>query len=304
MTALVARQPLHPLSMSSTQRPARRLSTRLRGKDTDQGTEDGSPPSQPLKPSHTSRDGSNAYGEHAENRKKRKIGMSSSVQNRTRQRLTGFTGYDEEDDGFTFTRVKKKKQHERPQQPEATQDESSSAQLVASNQQQEQQAPTVNGGTVQAAKKQRTRMSFSTPNPKQTQNVRRSKRLSAENQEEGASSPPLKTKRAEDQTKSRQAPPKHVSSEKPTKPNRTPQPIVVSGATVQDTEQDSAATKIALPFADTPVIRRNKAMRENQSGKGERRSSLSLRGRRASSLIESGSSNGRSQADRSDDELT
>lgn len=51
-------------------------------------------------------------------------------------------------------------------------------------------------------------------------------------------------------------------------------------------------TKIALPFADTPVIKRNKAMREGNHKKGERRSSLGMRGRRASSLIETGNSNG------------
>lgn len=51
------------------------------------------------------------------------------------------------------------------------------------------------------------------------------------------------------------------------------------------------ATKIALPFADTPVIRRNKEMRKTNNA---RRSSLGLRGRRASSLIDTGKSNGKS----------
>ena len=51
------------------------------------------------------------------------------------------------------------------------------------------------------------------------------------------------------------------------------------------------ATKIALPFADTPVIQRNKDMRKN-SGQGHRRSSGGMRGRRASSLIEENKSNG------------
>ncbi|KAL1964176.1 hypothetical protein VTN77DRAFT_7264 [Rasamsonia byssochlamydoides] len=50
-------------------------------------------------------------------------------------------------------------------------------------------------------------------------------------------------------------------------------------------------SKIALPFADTPVIQRNKEMRKERAGKGERRSSLGMRGRRASSLIDSGASN-------------
>ena len=57
-----------------------------------------------------------------------------------------------------------------------------------------------------------------------------------------------------------------------------------------DTTRD--ITKIALPFADTPIIRRNQEMRRG-AGDGSRRSSLGLRGRRASSLIDSGKSNGR-----------
>lgn len=55
----------------------------------------------------------------------------------------------------------------------------------------------------------------------------------------------------------------------------------------------SGTATIALPMADTPVIQRNKEMRgAGKSGKGNRRSSLGMRGRRASSLIESGASNG------------
>ena len=53
--------------------------------------------------------------------------------------------------------------------------------------------------------------------------------------------------------------------------------------------QNEEVTKIALPFADTPIIRRNQEMRANS---GQRRSSLGNRGRRASSLIDSGKSNG------------
>ncbi|KAJ6440386.1 pgaD-like domain-containing protein [Purpureocillium lavendulum] len=46
------------------------------------------------------------------------------------------------------------------------------------------------------------------------------------------------------------------------------------------------STKIALPMSDTPIINRNKDMR--RKGNSNRRSSLGSRGRRASSLIESG----------------
>jgi kinetochore protein Mis13/DSN1 len=58
-------------------------------------------------------------------------------------------------------------------------------------------------------------------------------------------------------------------------------------------EKKREGTKIALPFADTPVINRNKEMRAAKSKVQNRRSSVNSRGRRASSLIESGTSNGR-----------
>ncbi|KAL4931067.1 Mis12-Mtw1 family protein [Aspergillus undulatus] len=56
-------------------------------------------------------------------------------------------------------------------------------------------------------------------------------------------------------------------------------------------EPQPGTATIALPMADTPVIQRNKEMRGEKSSKGSRRSSLSNRGRRASSLIDSGASN-------------
>ncbi|KAI8625750.1 hypothetical protein F5Y19DRAFT_242782 [Xylariaceae sp. FL1651] len=56
---------------------------------------------------------------------------------------------------------------------------------------------------------------------------------------------------------------------------------------VQRREDISGAKKIALPFSDTPIINRNKEMRKKT---GNRRSSLGMRGRRASSLINSGHS--------------
>ncbi|PGH18365.1 hypothetical protein AJ79_00431 [Helicocarpus griseus UAMH5409] len=63
------------------------------------------------------------------------------------------------------------------------------------------------------------------------------------------------------------------------------------GAAATPPAAETNTQKIALPFADTPVMRRNKEMRKEKSQKGQRRSSLGMRGRRASSLIESGASN-------------
>ncbi|TLD21465.1 hypothetical protein PspLS_08864 [Pyricularia sp. CBS 133598] len=57
-------------------------------------------------------------------------------------------------------------------------------------------------------------------------------------------------------------------------------------------EHHEPARKIALPFSDTPIMDRNKELRRKggAGGGGARRSSLGMRGRRASSLIESGHS--------------
>ncbi|KAK3899774.1 Mis12-Mtw1 protein family-domain-containing protein [Staphylotrichum tortipilum] len=53
----------------------------------------------------------------------------------------------------------------------------------------------------------------------------------------------------------------------------------------------SQSQMIALPFSDTPIINRNKEFRKKGgAGAGGRRSSLGMRGRRASSLIENGQS--------------
>lgn len=57
------------------------------------------------------------------------------------------------------------------------------------------------------------------------------------------------------------------------------------------THSDSPPQKIALPFSDTPIINRNRELRKGGGGNGgARRSSLGMRGRRASSLIENGHS--------------
>lgn len=54
----------------------------------------------------------------------------------------------------------------------------------------------------------------------------------------------------------------------------------------QQNEPSVQSSTVALAMSDTPVINRNKEMRKK--GNTNRRSSLGMRGRRASSLIESG----------------
>lgn len=80
---------------------------------------------------------------------------------------------------------------------------------------------------------------------------------------------------------------------KTSKKGRPAKPKQVDETTFQSPEPTAGTAKVPLPVADTPVIRRNKEMREERGGKGQRRSSLGMRGRRASSLIDSGASNGK-----------
>jgi kinetochore protein Mis13/DSN1 len=135
-------------------------------------------------------------------------------------------------------------------------------------------------------KKKRSKMSFSTPNVGEEKPVRRSKRLSDEHDQRGGS-PQRKARRKEpEEPVSAATIPKEMINQPPAR-DKTP---AVTSDVIE--REEHSATRIALPFADTPVIRRNKAMREGKVGKGERRSSLGLRGRRASSLIDSGNSNG------------
>lgn len=180
--------------------------------------------------------------------------------------------YDEDDDGFMFTRAKTRKP--RPSVPKvAPVPEEPSA-----KQQAEHTAHKQDAAAAGPPKKRKPRMSFSTP--KDEQPLRRSKRLSDENQLRDGSPKPVRRKQDDEASK---------TQAKGKRPEivRTPVPPRA------DSSDEHSATKISLPFADTPVIRKNKAMREGKSSKGERRSSLGLRGRRASSLIESGNSNGK-----------
>lgn len=210
--------------------------------------------------------------------------------------------YDEDDDGFAFARVKKQKQNaqlptevstlplQQPPTPmkavKATPRKSPLSTFalpaIPTVHRTTQNVPLQDeNGTGQPTKKKRKRMSFSTPAPKSKQPVRRSKRLSSENP--GTDGSPL-TKPAEAL--------KSNKMRKEKVPTST-SPVIDSAQEPTSHGEDYSSTKIALPFADTPVISRNKAMREGKAGKGDRRSSLGLRGRRASSLIDSGTSNGK-----------
>ncbi|KAJ6144015.1 hypothetical protein N7471_003468 [Penicillium samsonianum] len=99
-------------------------------------------------------------------------------------------------------------------------------------------------------------------------------------------------------SRTRDSPEHQPEAKKPRKAGRPPkakQHAQVSESNGYNSpEQPPEGTKVALPVADTPVIQRNKEFRGgkgDKSDKGRRRSSLSMRGRRASFLIDSGTSN-------------
>jgi len=307
MTALVARQPLHPLPMSTTQRPTRRLSARLHDRNDALGSSTAAQVNGEAKTGGSTTGAVQIQTGRGGHGKKRKI------------------DYDEEDDGFVFKRVKSKNPELKPvaeeEKIERTQPkEPAPGPKEDAPQQRKEEEPKLQ------PKKRKIRLSFSTPNSKEQPPVRRSKRLSRDNEQQDGS--PSRTTRPKDGRR-----PKEEESERPqgaesniqqklvkknpkASPNKSKEVLpveVLKGAekekpaqvngdiprairteqqeTIPTLDEDHSATKIALPFADTPVIKRNKAMREGKAGKGERRSSLGFRGRRASSLIENGNSN-------------
>ncbi|EXJ96045.1 hypothetical protein A1O1_01171 [Capronia coronata CBS 617.96] len=272
--------------MSSTQRPNRRLSARLQVK--------GDAPGVATRPSVNGI--VDAQGSTQDARR----AQTSKSFNEKKRKMT----YDEEDDGFLFKRVKQKEQETtKIQQPRSSVPPQVNT-LKPPETTERSKAPEEEVESPSEPKKRRKRLSFSTPKPKEGAPMRRSKRLSRDNEQKDGS-PAEKVPRDDKHKRRRQHPDEHPpettetvdekeSSHQPEPVNKLENGNIEEGDTKENVpthREDHSATKIALPFADTPVIKRNKAMREGKVGKNERRSSLGLRGRRASSLIETGNSN-------------
>jgi kinetochore protein Mis13/DSN1 len=181
-----------------------------------------------------------------------KRGSQSSFANTT-------IAYDEDADGFQFTRKTRSAKAPDLPQPITTSSENATA----------------------PARTRRKKDSFlgSTPEGEApAQRRRRSARLSSD-KEQSVPPPAQRQKRKR----------KSNEEQQPEPDRETSPPIPANGLSVAKKRD---GTKIALPFADTPVIKRNKEMRREKSKSQHRRSSTGLRGRRASSLIDSGTSNG------------
>ncbi|KAF1846901.1 kinetochore protein Mis13 [Cucurbitaria berberidis CBS 394.84] len=194
--------------------------------------------------------------------------------------------YDEDDDGFQFSRRTSRRVTKAPvSEPIPEHDVAKPARTVDAQ------------PAKSTSRRKKTSIATIDEESSDSQKRRRSTRLSGDKKQLDARPQPTEPVAAKRTKKS-------VSAEKERKKQITPAPEAQSDAKgtfkgVQTPTQnelqvvktrDPNAQRIMLPFADTPVITRNKEMRKG-SKDGHRRSSTGLRGRRASSLIDSGMSN-------------
>jgi kinetochore protein Mis13/DSN1 len=183
--------------------------------------------------------------------------------------------YEEENDGFVFSRKK-------------------STRTRAKQTIEPEPLPVVT-----ITKQQPAQVKPSPPPPPTSEEIapkrRRSARLSGDADHDSSSTPaelapkPIKPRKLQ-QPKAPPALAKAAAAERSRSPD-----FPANGLHVGKKRNANDGMKIALPFADTPVIKRNKEMRaqSRRTSSQNRRSSTALRGRRASSLMESGNSNGR-----------
>ncbi|KAK8215292.1 hypothetical protein M8818_001913 [Zalaria obscura] len=186
--------------------------------------------------------------------------------------------YEEQDDGFAFSRTRSKRGKAKEAEPEPA--PAQAAQPEPEQEPQPKPAPTT--------QKKRTRKTLPTTPESDRDNApkrRRSKRLSGENEQ--AQDDPFSGGQAREIS---MPPPRSTPGAQVVEHEQSPLVAQDPEAQKLHVEKKRRVTKIALPFADTPIIRRNKEMRKN-SAEQHRRSSSGMRGRRASSLIDAGTSN-------------
>ncbi|KAI1327273.1 hypothetical protein F5Y16DRAFT_372523 [Xylariaceae sp. FL0255] len=213
----------------------------------------------------------------------RVISMSNQPKKRRSERIAA---YDEQDGDFQFARASKRIKAVQPEP--VAQDELT----------EPAPAPVPRRGRPSKQQKEKENREpplehAPAPSPKRTSR-RRLSQISDDADDPPPPTRPTRQKTRPTEKNAGKAPPKRAangtSRRKKSAVQEEPEPESVS--TPMDVDRISSRVdevmdtkKIALPFSDTPVINRNKEMRKKT---GNRRSSLGMRGRRASSLIESG----------------
>ncbi|KAF4461449.1 kinetochore mis13 [Fusarium albosuccineum] len=292
-----------------------RRASRARATDRQAVTEQ--PPPRPL-----SRDGVSITIHHigAQQRPLQVISMSNHPERRSSKRLAGRSMDDdarwgrradrniaaadfERDDDFQFVRKSKRTKTEKVEDPEPVK---KSGRVRTATKPRATKGSAING-SIPEEKEVTASESIPTAKPMTRKSTRRKASVDASNEE-----PPLKIIKRPTRRSVR------VSGEKleeavpapAPEPVPAPAPAPVSVPQTNGTSQKRGrrakspprpppepdqspqheppvqSATIALPMSDTPVINRNKEMRKK--GNTNRRSSLGMRGRRASSLIESG----------------
>ncbi|KAH0269538.1 P-loop containing nucleoside triphosphate hydrolase protein, partial [Aureobasidium melanogenum] len=263
--AIVTRTPLHTLSMTGAQTNGiKRKSLRYHNDHPDEDA----PPNKKSKATNTTITSKNASQNTVKKAKK---------------------SYDEGDDGFVFTRRTGKAKAKAPDvalEPETT--AGASAPALEEQSVQQPPPPTDEHAPIEAIEPPRKKPRKTLPTSPEPTPRRRSKRLSGNspvhNQEHATSKPTLETQQ---QQRSPATPPPATVDQENVAPAADGSPALDQGELTIHKKRGPA--KIPLPFGETPVLRRNKEMRKLSAEKS-RRSSSGMRGRRASSLIEAGSS--------------
>lgn len=193
--------------------------------------------------------------------------------------------YEEDSDGFPFTRTRAKKAKAEPASqippiPEDRQEETPKVARVRKPRRRTSGSPNAAGAENEGKPDRRRRSGRNSGD----------KDLVAENR---SSPPPLEVKKKR-KTKedASQETRKSKRNDQATSSQKSQEPSAAEARRAQPVEKPLDPIKVSLPFADTPIIRRNKEMRKGAEN-GSRRSSLGMRGRRASSLIDSGKSDGK-----------
>ena len=187
-------------------------------------------------------------------------------------------------DGFSFSKGKKPKPTKAPAVRNSAAERTSPAKAPPVAPSEPAPAPPEEPPPKPAPKKVRRRLPTTPERDAAEKPVRRSKRLSDEHEAPKHQDSPHKPAHAKS----------HANHERSPSPNWA-RPVTVEKKRRRDGNgvEDQKVMRIQLPFADTPVIKRNKEMRKASAETGSRRSSSGMRGRRASSLIDEGRGNGK-----------
>ncbi|KAI0170625.1 Mis12-Mtw1 protein family-domain-containing protein [Pestalotiopsis sp. NC0098] len=237
------------------------------------------------------------------------LSMSHQPKRRRSERVAA---YDENDGDFQFTRATKKAKTAvpepipeddvapapapAPRRPGRPSKASKAREASVEEAQPAPQRRVSKRRSSQLAAPQEEPQPVSLPAQRATRRTRRSSPIEPEQQEEKEVEKPVpkpkpkpKAKATNGASKSRNAEINmDVSPQLSPRPAvQTPEPVAEKAKSKGKAAKAAESKTIALPFSDTPVMNRNKEMRRKTGG---RRSSLGMRGRRASSLIDNGHS--------------